>query len=39
MGVKEAVVSSLFPYNYGTVMVREVQQAAHVTEGTDPGQE
>lgn len=30
---KKAVVSFPFPYNYGTVIV---QQAVHVTKGTDP---
>lgn len=27
IGVKKAVVSFPFPYNYGTVIVQEVQQA------------
>lgn len=30
---KIAVVSFPFPYNYGTVIVHEVQQAVHVTKG------
>lgn len=35
IGVKEkAVVSFPFPYNYGTVIVQEVQQAVHVTKGS-----
>ena len=33
IGVKKAVVSFPFPYNYGTVIVQEVQQAVHVTTG------
>lgn len=32
---KKAVVSFLFPYNYGTVIVQVVQQAVQCDEGTE----